>query len=535
VTSRPRRSRGRRLAALSAALAFGGSVVVGDAAAPSAGAAATVVEAPQAGVTRAPQVDAGTTIVVPRDAPTIQAAVDRAAPGTLVLVDPGVYRESVVVTRPDLVIRGVDRNRTVLDGQFRRGDGIDVRADGVAVENLTALDYVGNGFFWQGVDGYRGSYLTAVRNGVYGIYALASRHGQFDHSYASGSADAGFYVGACDPCDAVVSDVVAENNAVGFSGTNAGGDVSVIDSSWRYNGVGIVPNSLDDEPASPQGGMLIAGNLVVRNQGSGAPRSDEFSALNGTGIALVGVVEDVVAKNRIADQARAGIVVAPNPGIESEYRPALRNRVEANVVQRSGTADLVLVATADQGNCFEQNRFRTSAPVDLERAAPCAGPATEAVGVGAISASRLFARAGNLARVSYQRTPVPPRQPNLPAAVTAPPQPATAEPTIVVDLATLAVPAAPTRRRGTRRRPGSASPSRRFGGDQRPPTAGVNRARYEVSDAYAPVASRMPSVTRSTPATRSIVGPMRWSRAAIPGNDASPSAASRNGTPMPKA
>ena len=38
----------------------------------------------------------------PPDAATIQEAVDRAEPGGLVLIDPGVYREAVVVTTPYL-------------------------------------------------------------------------------------------------------------------------------------------------------------------------------------------------------------------------------------------------------------------------------------------------------------------------------------------------------------------------------------------------------------------------------------------------
>ena len=60
-------------------------------------------------------------------------------------------------------------------------------AGGVAIENMTAVNYTGNGFFWTGVDGYRGSYLTTSRIGFYGIYAFDSVNGQLDHSYASGS------------------------------------------------------------------------------------------------------------------------------------------------------------------------------------------------------------------------------------------------------------------------------------------------------------------------------------------------------------
>lgn len=61
-------------------------------------------------------------------------------------------------------------------------------------------------------DDGRGSCITAVTNGDYGAYAFDSVHGQFDHSYASGSPDSGLYIGQCEHCDAVVTDVVAEYN-----------------------------------------------------------------------------------------------------------------------------------------------------------------------------------------------------------------------------------------------------------------------------------------------------------------------------------
>jgi hypothetical protein len=69
----------------------------------------------------------------------------------------------------------MDRNGVVLDGEFRRTNGIRVLgADSVTIENMTARRYVLNGFYWTGVDGYRGSYLTAYNDGDYGIYAIAA-------------------------------------------------------------------------------------------------------------------------------------------------------------------------------------------------------------------------------------------------------------------------------------------------------------------------------------------------------------------------
>ena len=78
-------------------------------------------------------------LTVPDDFPTIQEAVDAAAPGDLILVKPGTYNEAVQVTTDDLTIRGLDRNKVVLDGNFELDNGIRVLgAKGVAVENMTA-------------------------------------------------------------------------------------------------------------------------------------------------------------------------------------------------------------------------------------------------------------------------------------------------------------------------------------------------------------------------------------------------------------
>ena len=84
----------------------------------------------------------GTTREVPDEFPTIQAAVDAAEPGDLVLIDEGVYRESVDVRTPGLTLRGVDRNGVIIDGEFERSNGIQALfIDGVVVENLTTMNH----------------------------------------------------------------------------------------------------------------------------------------------------------------------------------------------------------------------------------------------------------------------------------------------------------------------------------------------------------------------------------------------------------
>ena len=226
--------------------------------------------------------DGSEAIRVPQDAGTIQEAVEQAKEGDLILVDEGVYREAVDVTTPNITIRGVDRNAVVLDGGFELENGIRVLdTDGVVVENMTARNYVSNGFFWTGSDYYRGSYLTAYRNGDYGLYAFDAYHGQFDHSYGAGSPDAGFYIGECFKCDALIDSVVSEYNGLGYSGTNSGGDLYIVNSEFRNNRAGVVPNSGAYELCYPSRETTVAGNRVHDNNLLDGPGIDTVVARTG--------------------------------------------------------------------------------------------------------------------------------------------------------------------------------------------------------------------------------------------------------------
>ncbi|MGH2636992.1 MAG: PLDc N-terminal domain-containing protein, partial [Actinomycetota bacterium] len=373
----------------------------------------------------------GALVRVPEDAPTIQAAVDAAEPGGLVLIAPGVYEEAVVVTTPFLTIRGLDRNRTILDGGFELDNGIQViEADGVAIENLTARHYLLNGFLWSSVFGYRGSYLTAYNDGDYGLYAYDSAYGQFDHSYASGHPDAGFYVGQCQPCHAVITDVVAENNALGFSGTNAGGALFVVNSEWRNNMSGIVPNTLDSEELAPQRDAVIAGNWVHDNNNADAPvKAISYPSL-GIGIIVNGGRDNLVTQNLVEDHVNFGIALLPSP--DEHIWLTQGNEIRDNLVRGSGDADLALAAPAAGGDCFDGNEFSTSLPAALEWRNGC-GSWLRPMAGGSFGAAMgpltryLDARSGDLDAGDWRTQPAPPPQDDMPAAEVAPPLPATAE------------------------------------------------------------------------------------------------------------
>ncbi len=360
----------------------------------------------------------GGTITVPQQQPTIQRAVDAAKPGDLIVVSPGVYHEAVKVTTPYLTIRGVDRNSVILEGDFRRANGIHViEADGVTVENMTARHYLLNGFYWTTVNGYRASYVTAYDNGDYGVYAFDSVYGRFEHSYASGHPDSGFYIGQCQPCHAVIDDVIAENNGIGYSGTNAGGDLRIVNSVWRYNQGGIVPNTLDSERLAPQRGVLIAGNLVYDNNNEHAPAKKEQAAALGTGILLAGGSDNIVRRNVVWNHRNYGIAVFPN--LDKRFWIASRNVVQDNVVRGSGRADLLLSAPAGGHNCFSGNDFHRSLPPAIQAVHGCGFNLNRLGGgdlSGAIQTLGLFIRAesGKWPQGDWRTAPGPLPQPTMP-------------------------------------------------------------------------------------------------------------------------
>jgi Right handed beta helix region len=311
---------------------------------------------------------------VPADFSTIEAAIAAASSGDMVLLAPGTYPGGVEVPpdRSGITIRGEDRNTVVFDGEDLRPNAIDVEADGVTLENMSAHNFTANGFYWEAVEGFVGRYLTVWNVGLYGIYAISSRGGIMEQSYVSSAADAAFYIGECQPCDATIRNVTATLSAVGYSGTNAGGNLVVEDSRFLLNYVGILPNSFDVglEPP-PQHDAIFRRNEVVGSGTVVTPRTTPLGGYHGVGIAIAGGQQNVVEGNDVRGSTRYGIAVFTAIDRTSNWFPG-RNQVVGNTVSSSGTADLALAGGTGLDNCFQDNEVSTSLPARIE--GTCSGP-----------------------------------------------------------------------------------------------------------------------------------------------------------------
>ncbi|WP_328465914.1 right-handed parallel beta-helix repeat-containing protein [Streptomyces sp. NBC_00448] len=371
------------------------------------------------------------TIRVPADAPTISAAVSLARPGDLVLVAAGVYHESVRIDTSRVTLRGESRQKVVIDGRLRQPNGVVVAAPGVAVENLTVENNTQNGVLVTGsaaaVAGLPGqsggydtgdepvhflkaflvSYVTATRNGLYGIYAFSAQNGVIEHSYASGGADSGIYVGQCKPCGIVVRDNVAELNAVGYEGTNASGDMYVVGNRLAGNRVGLTTDSDHQEKLLPQRGAVIAGNLIADNQ---QPRTPEQADGGwGIGVGVDGGSGNRFVRNRISGNADAGFVITATADLQPDGNQITDNTFSANGVDVGWTFPN---ATRGKDNCLRGNVLHTTTPARIAATASCPVRTDSATPSG--SWTRPQAPAG----IPFTDVAAPGPQPQFPNATT---------------------------------------------------------------------------------------------------------------------
>ncbi len=260
-----------------------------------------------------------------------------------------------------------------------------------------------------GLHSYSGAYLTASSTysndgaspqGEYGIFVSnADGPGTIAHTYASNMADAAYYIGACPDCNAVLGDAHAQNNALGYSGTNSGGHLIIEDSEFDHNKTGVTTDSENnDDIPSPQDGACPAGgpaagsdaasceiwrnNYIHDNNNPNVPGVGEGlagAAPIGTGIVVAGGRNDTITGNRIVRNGAWGILIVdqpymgtPPPGAECQggiwippetcYYQAWGSETASNFLKDNGTFgnptndDLAMAALPhDPGNCFHDN------------------------------------------------------------------------------------------------------------------------------------------------------------------------------------
>lgn len=309
------------------------------------------------GLVGAAPASAANTIVV-RPGQSIQAAVFRAHPGDTVLIKPGTYRESVYVAVDRLTIRGSGAagNGTVLEpGRPSRsnpcsqqgGNGFCVigtgsnPTSGVRITALLVQNYGGNGIIGFHSDGLVVDDVTAKNNGSYGIARFASSGGALIKNKASGSGEAGLYIGDSPHANVVVEGNDVRNNCIGIFQRHAR-DTFMAYNTANGNAVGVLV--LDDGQAGGAGNAYLKYNTVANNN-TVCAANPEHPTFQGGGIVLLGATHSFLAQNSVlgnrGSTAISGGIVLLTAKNFTGGANATDNTIRNNTAFRNSPADIV--------------------------------------------------------------------------------------------------------------------------------------------------------------------------------------------------
>ena len=275
---------------------------------------------------------------------SIAAALDQAAPGTVIEVEPGIYHEALVVDTPGVTLRGIVRGseRPVLDGRGALNDGVIASGSPFTMTGFAVRHYKGNGVSAQGVDGVFLSDLVIDDTGLYGVYPVQSKNITVTHCTLTRIRDAAIYVG--ESRGALVAMNYVHQNVAGIEIENTD-DAEVRDNLAEDNTAGILAFVLPGKVLKEGKRSRVYRNWVVANNrpNFGDPESIVGSLPHGIGILLMGADDTVVENNQVRENVSLGIAITRLAEKHAKKDPALEPltdgaRVVANQLDANGTA-----------------------------------------------------------------------------------------------------------------------------------------------------------------------------------------------------
>ena len=326
----------------------------------------------------------GPRVVGPGD--SIQAAVDAADPGDTLLVF-GKHRENVVIQTDDLTVRGAGAvivppatpvahacfdpavEGEAVHGICVSGDvDFDTGEVSRVVANVTVSGFTIEGFTGSGLVANAARDITfkgnvSRDNGESGIGAIIATGTRMLFNRASGNEQAGLSVSSSPMADATLVANAVEGSRFGVSILDAS-DGRIVANSVHDNCVGVFVLA---SGAGTAGAFHMTANRIRRNTRACAADED-FPALSGSGVAVVGAAGNHIVANLITGNAPAGDT-AVSGGVAVVTSPAgtppTDNFVAHNTILHNNP-DLFWDQTGT-GNVFRHNRCRITTPVELCR------------------------------------------------------------------------------------------------------------------------------------------------------------------------
>lgn len=239
---------------------------------------------------------------------TIQSAVNKAKSGDIILVMPGMYRETVFIDKENITLKGVvvDGKWPVLDGAGKLNDGILASGHGVTIQKFWIKDYKGNGIMTQGANNYK-ILDNYVDGGFYGIFPQFGRNGLVARNRVTRIEDAGIYVGMSDNVDVIGNE--AWGNVIGIESENSR-DMLLEGNYVHDNTNGFAITLIPGLPVKDAARTTIRQNFIINNnlKNFAPPSSIAATMPAGVGILLLAVKESVVEGNIIVGNQTAAVL-----------------------------------------------------------------------------------------------------------------------------------------------------------------------------------------------------------------------------------
>jgi len=248
----------------------------------------------------------------------IQAAVDRARPGDIIEVMPGVYKEEVKIDLDNITLRGISAStapgapggvpRPVLDGEKKLSDGVLATGSNFLIENFDIRHYIANGVVAQHARNVTFRNLAIDDTGLYGVYPVSCTGVRIERCVATGIADAALYVGQSR--DIVVRDSEAYNNVTGIEIENSVN--AVVENNYVHDNTGgILVFILPNNPSKAGHNCIVRNNRVINNNHANfaSPNSIVANVPPGTGVMVMAADNNEVTGNEIRGNDCYGVAV----------------------------------------------------------------------------------------------------------------------------------------------------------------------------------------------------------------------------------
>jgi parallel beta-helix repeat protein len=221
---------------------------------------------------------------------TIQQAVDRAGHGDTIKVPYKIYKESVVIDLGDIKFLGIPNEKgewPILDGEFKRTDGVIAAGNNFEMAFFQVKNYTTNGILVEGATGVYLHDMYIEKTGVYGVYPVRSTNVVLERLEATGMNDAGIYAGKCQ--DVIVRDNVVHGNVIGIEVENTF-NAEMYGNHAYDNSLGLFVDLLPQLPSKISLNTKVYNNLSENNnlQNFAPETSNQYMAQTGTGLLILG-------------------------------------------------------------------------------------------------------------------------------------------------------------------------------------------------------------------------------------------------------